>query len=424
MASFECALLTVLGVILLAAVGTAIVALAAGAALGAPAAQRAIPFLMLALTAAGLVVAANWAATRALAARARVGGEAPPPPPGGEAPPLVPVDGGDLLTPAEVAAVKTVRGRRLTLAELPRDTADVPRLTYRQRVYGADRRTTRHLGQRKLLLSEVEFLIDNARDGDTVVYVGSAPGIHIPFLASLFPEVRFVLYDPREFVLRDEYPGALARITAHQQFFTDEDAKRYAGRDDVLFVSDVRTGTDGPEIPSDDTVEADMTMQAEWVRLMNPRAVLLKYRLNYTKDKAMYLAGHVRLQVWPGARSTETRLEAHRPYRWVEVSARDHEERMFFVNTILREWAAYDHGVPVALVRGLDHSFDAASEVRIWRRYLEARHRPATASAVAKLMNAASAANKRGLGPALNAPGRHRWAPPKLKGRTPLYSSS
>lgn len=411
MSSIECAVLVVLCVVLLAIVGTMLISLAVGATLGTSAALCAVPFILMALVAAGLVVVANWAAARSSAKHGGALLDIGEPLAGG-----VPLDG-DILTPAEAAAVETVRGRRLSLAELPRDTADVPRLPYRQHVYPPGRRTTRHLGQRKLLLSEVDFLADNAQDGDTVVYVGSAPGIHIPFLASLFPEVRFVLYDPREFTLRDDYPGALARITTHQQFFTDVDAKQYSGRDDVLFVSDIRTGTDGPEIPSDDTVEGDMAMQAEWVRLMNPRAALLKYRLNYTKDKSMYLAGQVRLQVWPGPRSTETRLEAHRPYPSVEVSARDHEERMFYVNTILREWATYNHEVPTELVRGLDHSFDAASEVRIWRRYLEARHQAVTPTAIAKLMNAASAANKRGLGPILSAAGRRRWTPSKMKGR-------
>ncbi len=318
------------------------------------------------------------------------------------------------LAAAEIAAIREVRGRRQPMARLPVNAADVPRLPYRPHVYSFAQRTVKHLGQRKLLLSEVSFLANCTRAGEArvVVYVGSAPGIHIPYLASLFPALRFVLHDPRRFELRkvprplgsgtkqSGQPAVLARIEAHVEFFTDEIAKTYAGRNDVLFVSDIRTGTDGPEIPSDATVERDMEMQAEWVRIMNPLAILLKYRLNYTSDReTTYIAGDARLQVWPGGTSTEVRLEARRPYRQVAVSARDHEERMFYVNTVLREWAAYDHGVPLDLVRGLDYGFDCSSEIRVWSDYLAWRGQPATPAAIAKLMNDASDATHRGIGP-------------------------
>jgi hypothetical protein len=317
---------------------------------------------------------------------------------------------GDMLTQAEISAVQAVSGRLLPMSELPTNTADVPRIPYRQHVYSVERpRSTHHYGQRKLLNSEVTFLIDNARKGDTVVYAGSAPGTHIPFLASLFSHLnlRYVLIDPRDFKL-PRYPGVSRRIEVRKGFFTDEMAEAFSNRDDILFISDIRSGTDGPEIPTDDTVEGDMKRQEDWVLKMNPRACLLKYRLNYTKKgNSEYLAGDVRIQIWPGPKSTETRLEARRPYRVVPTDARDHEERMFFVNTILREWAAYDHGVPLALVPGLDSGFDSACEVRVWRQYLKVAPPEAVAALpngdvaaqVAALINRASVALRRSLDP-------------------------
>jgi hypothetical protein len=254
------------------------------------------------------------------------------------------------------------------------NTADVPRIPYRQHVYSVERpRSTHHYGQRKLLNSEVQCLLDNARDNDTIVYAGSAPGIHIPFLASLFQKMNlsYVLIDPRPFKLPKGYPGIAGKIETRRGFFTEETAKEFAGRDDIIFISDIRSGTDGPEIPSDDTVEGDMKMQEDWVLAMNPRVALLKYRLNYTKsDGAPYLVGDVRIQIWPGPKSTETRLEARRPYHRAPTDAHDHEERMAYINTVLREWASYDHGVPLTMAPGLDRGFDSACEVRIWRRYL------------------------------------------------------
>ena len=44
-----------------------------------------------------------------------------------------------------------------------------------------------HWGQRKLLLSEIEFLTLYAAPGDLVLYAGAAPGGHIPYLARPLP---------------------------------------------------------------------------------------------------------------------------------------------------------------------------------------------------------------------------------------------
>jgi hypothetical protein len=211
---------------------------------------------------------------------------------------------GDLLTPDEIEAIKGVYGRPIPMSELPMSTADVPRLRYRPHVYSEGRpRSTHHYGQRKLLNSEVVFLLDNARDGDTVVYAGSAPGIHLPFLMALFAHLnlRYVLIDPRKFAIAASDPASGPIIIIRQGFFTDEIAGEFADRDDVLFISDIRRGTEETEVPTPETVEEDMAQQAEWVRIMQPRASLLKYRLNYSKeDKSEYLDGDVRIQIWPG----------------------------------------------------------------------------------------------------------------------------
>lgn len=53
-----------------------------------------------------------------------------------------------------------------------------------------------HHGQNKLMLSEIQFFTKMAIDEGFIIYVGSAPGDHIPLLASLYPKFRFVLIDP------------------------------------------------------------------------------------------------------------------------------------------------------------------------------------------------------------------------------------
>ena len=157
-----------------------------------------------------------------------------------------------------------------------------------------------HWGQRKLMLSEMELLLlQGTGEGITVVYAGAAPGTHIKLLSELFPSTHFHLYDPAPFTVkartRASAPCALCvlggggyappaalrlteaqvqgdgradplqptlraprrpdslpscaphpvqettRIRLFQSLFTDEVAHTYAGRDDILFLSDVRS---------------------------------------------------------------------------------------------------------------------------------------------------------------------------------------
>lgn len=58
-----------------------------------------------------------------------------------------------------------------------------------------------HHGQRKLLLTEIEFLTNY--NMDLVIYAGSAPCEHMVVLAKMFPKVTFVLIDPNYHELRN-----------------------------------------------------------------------------------------------------------------------------------------------------------------------------------------------------------------------------
>ena len=60
---------------------------------------------------------------------------------------------------------------------------DAPRLPYRRR--RGEHKTVIHWGQRKLLLSEIEFLTVFRGSGDCVLFAGSSPGTHVAYLAKL-----------------------------------------------------------------------------------------------------------------------------------------------------------------------------------------------------------------------------------------------
>jgi hypothetical protein len=98
-----------------------------------------------------------------------------------------------------------------------------------------------HLGQRKLLMSELGAL--RRLDANTqyvAVYAGAAPGIHIPLLAELFPNATFHLYDPAPFQITET-----ERIKLFNEYFTDDIARTYS-RDGipmttrVVFICDIR----------------------------------------------------------------------------------------------------------------------------------------------------------------------------------------
>lgn len=61
-----------------------------------------------------------------------------------------------------------------------------------------------HIGQRKLLICEIQHLtakLDSHEEEAVVIYAGSAPGNHAWYLHLLFPNLKFVYVDPNEFFL-------------------------------------------------------------------------------------------------------------------------------------------------------------------------------------------------------------------------------
>ncbi len=306
---------------------------------------------------------------------------------------------GAKLTADELAAAKSVAKPAKTI---PATVAgDLPsHLPYRVGLY--PRRVAAHVGQRKLLMSEVDFLTDFARRGDTVVYAGSAPGIHIPYLASLFDSLHltFELYDPREFDLPKWEGRVIPRINTHQGFFTDETAAEYAGRDDVLFISDIRTGGHEAGLPGEEDVSRDMHQQEKWVLAMQPRAFMLKFRLEYFKEGIRdfeYLDGEARIQAWAPPASSETRLVAERPpggYKRRKYDQAKYDRQMFYANSILREWGSFDVGVSPSAAKGVDTCFDCALEAHMWRKFLG---EAATPAKLAQMFNDTSRALQRPL---------------------------
>jgi hypothetical protein len=282
---------------------------------------------------------------------------------------------GELLTLQEIESIQQAISIPVN-APVPRQLSPHdPLLPYRSGAYSF--RVADHKGQRKLLMSEVDFLTRNVgKDSITVVYPGSAPGEHIPLLATLFPKIEFHLYDPAPFRIRSNHlwPSVAGRIQLCGQMFGEKEARRYAGWGatvKVLFISDIRSGSPFQE-EFESEVWANMEAQKKWYEIIRPKAALLKFRLPYTDGKSTvmtkYLAGSVRHQPWAPLTSTEGRLEVT-VGSLAEYDSTAYEKQCFHRN-LLRDWWAFDHGLPLNLVPGLDRCFDCALEVAIWRDYV------------------------------------------------------
>ncbi len=241
---------------------------------------------------------------------------------------------------------------------------NAPRLAYEP--VPPDERSTRHWGQRKLMLAEVEFLTLCAPASALVVYAGAAPGTHIGLLAQLFPGLRFLCVDPRPFLAKSS-----AQVELRQCFFTAEMAAQLgAGSGPVLLISDVRTAdprVQGSLEAVEEAVASDQAMQMDWVMLMRPLAYMLKFRLPWTAGTTRYLRGDVHLPIWGRATTTETRLICRGLPEFVDYDNKLYEEQLFYFNRVTR--AEY-HDHPTDLGEDTDHCYDCAAEDLVLRQYL------------------------------------------------------
>lgn len=89
------------------------------------------------------------------------------------------------------------------------------RTPYRRRT--GERKSVNHWGQRKLAVSEIEFLSMFSNNNDIVVYAGAAPGAKNDALSHLFSDLGWHLYDPSPFRCT---PSNNLRL--HNEYFTEE----------------------------------------------------------------------------------------------------------------------------------------------------------------------------------------------------------
>ena len=240
------------------------------------------------------------------------------------------------------------------------DVKKAPHAPYRRRRF--EKKTALHWGQRKLLMSEIEFLTEYANLSLPVLYVGAAPGIHINVLVRLFPDVRFILVDPREFKVRKS-----STVEIRREVFCDESARGIVkdfGR--VNFISDIRSvdWKTHDEESLEMHVWQDMIDQQRWHTILSPYASMLKFRLPWNKRQSDYLKGVILFPIWSAPTSTECRLVVPSSSSSSSKETYDNVKycnQMFYFQTRTR----------VSMYGDAHRCYDCVSERKILRRYME-----------------------------------------------------
>lgn len=257
-------------------------------------------------------------------------------------------------------------------------------MDYQRRAHHHKKRDRFHHGQRKLLMSEIEFLTramsekSNHKHRTTVLYVGAAPGTHIIYLTVLFPDIHFILFDANPF-----FPKLyqVPNICIKSMFFDTHIAEEYAliyRNNDLLFISDIRSTTnENPQCEY--LVQQDMKAQMQWHLIMQPRLSMLKFRLPYIplgsvyhdQDYTEYLEGDMKLPVWGSLSTTECRLIVPCLANITRYNHKVHESKMYYFNTQVR----YRYYPLPHSARELEcvycNYYDDAAEVWILARYIE-----------------------------------------------------
>jgi len=226
-----------------------------------------------------------------------------------------------------------------------------------------------HIGKLKLFVADLQALNEliSVDDAATVLYIGAAPGNQTHLLASLYPRVKFILFDKNEFnsKLYDK-----PNVEIHKELFTAAHCAHYAGAVDII-ISDIRMELNKQQTELEDQIHEDMLRQQSWVIAIKPRlGSMLKFRPPYLlpdlpasvpkPSEYRYLGGKIFWQIFPHIQSTEGRLLSTAAdielgpipfdYSHYEAAALEHN--------IKRVWCTYNIPEEMITVNGFDRCLD------------------------------------------------------------------
>jgi hypothetical protein len=184
-------------------------------------------------------------------------------------------------------------------------------LSYDQRAHNTidQKNNNLHMGQLKLLLSEIQFLtkiVGNLNDRHVVVYAGGAPSNKGMYLAKYFPNIKWILVDPNPFDIKgakktdvkklngisDTFVANLNRylkgetdlkesIYIVNELYTNDISKQLHKVTETFFICDIRTNM-FEKTPTELDVMWNLAQQWLWMIILKPKHSLLKFRYPFT----------------------------------------------------------------------------------------------------------------------------------------------
>lgn len=246
----------------------------------------------------------------------------------------------------------------------PISLSDLPStLEYDCRLSNTSQKVALHKGQRKLFNALLYFLVKytNPNNNYTLLYIGAGSGgTNIKPVSLLFSNIKFVLYDSEPIRIKQSN-----NVRIVNSLFTRNHVEQYKTTKNLLIFSDIRTINTRTKTVTETNVRQDLTLQQDIIKKINPDAWCVKFRVPYVtasneKTKQyIYLDGDPILQCYAKIGSGETRLMSDKieEKKWM---LKDYENRMFFLNVVLREWQYYTNTSEG--VKDGDNCFDCSLE--------------------------------------------------------------
>jgi len=239
-----------------------------------------------------------------------------------------------------------------------------------------------HYGQLKLLISEIEFLI-NKNQKLFILYIGAAPGHHLTILSQCFPENIFICFDATKFGVNPSN-----NLIFKRRFFVDYDSEFYASLENLLLISDIRgnLSIENSEIQSFDKFEEEVSknleQQKNWVLDMKPQFSLLKFRFPFTVKNYTYFPGEINFQVFAPVSSSETRLVVSRKdiEKQEVYDTEKYNNQLYFFNLCYRSKTFYEDE-PVFGI-----SFDFCKTAKVIRELLKSMNEDFSDNSVYSLL--------------------------------------
>lgn len=209
---------------------------------------------------------------------------------------------------------------------------------------------------RNLLLNCIHFLVNYGSLSNLVVYLGAAPGFHLPILSHMFPKHHFILIDYDKFKIPPISNVNIIYIDSEYQKF--DQISILLKNKNCLFISYLRKAIGDNQ--NQDRLLSDNLRQIRWVELMKPIAAMLQFTCLSNFNETVMFNGQIYLHPWSEINDINTSLVTLKPYSLKSYLSRKYFNQLTYFNNIVRQSPSACH----------PSSYDECMEIVILGQYL------------------------------------------------------